>query len=501
LVVDADMLYVRTLTAVDLYALDDPSTPRLVRRLEVGMYLDIGVHALVAAGGYLYIGWEGETQIVDVSTQTEPRLVGRLPRVDCCLAVHGGYLLAEESQVPIWWDVHNPAAPRRLGRLPDCDSAGSATVAAGYLIIACRSSVANSDVTLHVMDISTPERPVMVTTRALGRDWQSVMAATGGSLFLPYDGILDVWDIRQAAEPRRVWQDVGAPDYSTDIELFGNVAYVSSGTGAIRMIDVANPAAPVAVGALPRVGNVPVMTRQGERLLLGRQWNDPGGGGTGRLTVFDVSRPADPQMLGDMVLEAGPRSLVADSRYAWAVLTNGRMIAVDLADPCHPSIAHGAVAGISLGRLVADGRRRLLGMVHGQGVQVIDIADPMQPTDIGLVAIPGASDLAVNGDVAYVLANEDMVVLDLHGGSMPMLLSRTRVFDRFAQRTLSWAGGHLYVLGAELMWLELSEPTRPIILEFAGGVFGASAVAGSADRLMLAARNNGLFIGAWAGSP
>lgn len=132
-----------------------------------------------------------------------------------------------------------------------------------------------------------------------------------------------------------------------DIRTSANLAFLAEGYG-LQIVDISNPAAPVALGRYITPGNnTSGLHVQGDLVYLAGQ----------TLTIVDVSNPSEPHLVGSFP-EGGTR--------------------VDL-----------------MGSLAM--------VVSNQGLQVVDVSAPASPVLVGSKAIDGGvSDVQVVGDLVYL---------------------------------------------------------------------------------------------------
>ncbi|MGB3621334.1 MAG: esterase-like activity of phytase family protein [Ketobacter sp.] len=107
----------------------------------------------------------------------------------------------------------------------------------------------------------------------------------------------------------------------------GKVVYYSnSPRGRIGMIDIADPAAPVAAGFLPLAGEPTSVAVTGDYLLVAvntsSSYTTPGG----VLSVYSIDNPLQPQWVADLDMGGQPDAIAIspDGRYAAVVIENER---------------------------------------------------------------------------------------------------------------------------------------------------------------------------------
>jgi len=151
---------------------------------------------------------------------------------------------------------------------------------------------------------------------------------------------------RNSGNGRGHFQTIGT---CYDIRTSANLAFLAEGYG-LQIVDISNPAAPVALGRYRTPGNDTLGLRvQGDLVYLAGE----------TLTIVDVSNPSEPHLVGTFP-EGGTR--------------------LDLM---------GSLAMVAT----------------YQGLQVVDVSAPASPVSVGSKAIDGgASDVQVVGDLVYLAA-------------------------------------------------------------------------------------------------
>jgi hypothetical protein len=193
-------------TSTQILDVSDPNTPAVVGSYPVSAR-DIaisGTHAYVTTGGYEFV-------TLDVSDPVSPTFVSSFlingPSEKVEVSGARAYVTDREDRLgdPPGFsalDITNPSAPTYVGGFPaarveDFDVVGDYVYLAGGPILSIR-------------DFSDPAAPILV-----------------GSILFPYSGELQA------------------------VEVVGDYAYVAAGSAGLRVVNVANPAAPCHVGSFP----------------------------------------------------------------------------------------------------------------------------------------------------------------------------------------------------------------------------------------------------------
>jgi hypothetical protein len=187
-----------------------------------------------------------------------------------------------------------------------------------------------------------------------------------------------VYDVTSPGSPAQVGEPIPSIYGAEGMALDGTRLYVGDGANdTLRIWDVADPAAATQVGELAGHGHVPMLAARGPRLYADK-------------SVVDVTNPATPQELQQLdvpglgvvdELTAGARTLAIFGRDDW--FDGFRVLDVtDLSAPVTEVLAtYRRRPGIVGGGLVVDETRVVIAM-HQDGVRVVDLADPANPTEV-----------------------------------------------------------------------------------------------------------------------
>ncbi len=208
-------------------------------------------------------------------------------------------------------------------------------------------------------------------------------------------------DVSNPAFPVEVGT-LDTPDRAVDVEVVGSLAYLAGagsiygGTSGLRIVDVSNPFLPVELGAL----DVPVGS-EGDVEVVGdlAYVTD----GEYRLHVIDVSNPALPVSVSIFYM---PRARVDDFEVvgdlAYLAGRYNGLLVVDVSNPAVPiELATLALYSYSSTKCDVEVVEDLAYVPCG-GLHVVDVSNPAVP--IELATVEGtANDVAVVGSLAYVV--------------------------------------------------------------------------------------------------
>lgn len=265
---------------------------------------------------------------------------------------------------------------------------------------------------LAVLDISDPVQPErlgyvvlqgIVEDIAVAGDYAYVLLAS------PYDhvdaGGVRVIDVSDAAGPFQVREMRFS---GTAIEIAGQHVYVGDAQ-VVRVMDIADPASPGAVGRYTASENVMGLEVAGDFAYV--VWCAPGARGEclrSGLDVVDVSRPRFPKKVVALDLPApvgDAVELVGD--YLYIAGHHSGLHLVDVTQPSAP-VYMGVVGDIEAPTAMAiHGARACVVGAQG-GVAVLDVSAPGNPGEMSVRGVlqAGSADVVVVGDHAYVAGGD-----------------------------------------------------------------------------------------------
>ncbi len=145
------------------------------------------------------------------------------------------------------------------------------------------------------------------------------------------------------------------------IDAEGDLAYLI-GNGDLSILDVSDPAAPALAGTWePPSGSIRAGSVDGQVAYLATYEY----GGTNHIYVVDVSDPAHPMALGSLSFDEAPRAIASVGHLVY-LTTDPELVVIDASDPSAPAVvgsysAASATLGLPCRRRDDRPRRRQLG--------------------------------------------------------------------------------------------------------------------------------------------
>jgi hypothetical protein len=265
-------------------------------------------------------------------------------------------------------DLSNPTEPlfqERFSLTPLPDSVAIETVGDSVYI-------ADASTGLHIVDVSNSAAPVELgrytLTRVIGDDYAtrlSGLAINGDYAFLSKYSGLELVNISNRHAPVHV-ASIAVSESISGVAVFGHYAYLRSNSG-YYVVDVQTPEAPVLLPA-NRMPGFDIAVQGTIAYVAGQT-----------LRVFDISDPVNPLLLTDTGIGANRIELAGDLAIA---------------------------------------------LRQQDGVQLFDISNLQNPTEIGFFPLGSSTAVAVTDDILYVTTYGDgpMVAIDISNPTAPRAL-------------------------------------------------------------------------------
>lgn len=337
-----------------------------------------GDYAFVAAGPH-------GLNIVDIADPAEPRRVAALTTTDArAVDCRDNYVyLADGDRGVKIIDVSEPGKPVQVGARKTF-AAQDLKVRNNYLY------VADGEKGLKVINISDPRYPV----RVFAFDTFNALSLTlrDDHLYLADgDQGLKIFDINDPLQPRLVGSIAQFSARSVDIS--GNFACVAAGDQGIIIIDISDPLNPVRTSSYETNNALDVAVSNNYAFVADGRWG---------IKVIDLSNPFQPIEFASLP-GSDALSLAVSDDFAYVADSSGLRVVNILIQGNSQEIAS-CRSGERAYDLVLSGNYAYI-TGHKQGLQIIDISNPLLLNDDSLIATSEtiyASDLAVIGNHAYV---------------------------------------------------------------------------------------------------
>lgn len=235
------------------------------------------------------------------------------------------------------------------------------------------------------------------------------------------------------------------PTNAFALAMRGDYAYVGMASGDLHIVNVSNPALPVAAGHLSVTGVISECTLDGP---IGYVSTFAGG-----VHVVDLGNPSTPRILDSDTSIQFPGGSSVHGRYLFVSGTTPSLAVFDISDPTDLRLVGRWDSPLVGADVLLNGQYAYL---SGQGLAVLDISNPARPREIGQVPtqtsiLPALGRL---GDRMYAITwPEGLREFDLGNPAAPAWV-----------RTLRFSGGVISSMAATHDGLALSGDLPPVTI-------------------------------------
>lgn len=435
----------------------DPARPLLIGSIEDSGYF----YGVAISGNYAYVGrgFDG-VSIIDISNRSQPTIVGSYNTLGAALSVSvvGNYAYVADGQAGGLriLDISNPTIPLSVGWV---DTPGNAY---GVTVVGAMAYVADLQ-DFQVVDVSNPAAPSLrggLAIAAVDVKLQSNIAYVAAvSTGLKAVNVSNPDSLSQTGTIAAF----GANSPITNgVFAVGNLAYLANGEGGLGIANISNPAAMAQVSSLRTwFSTSKLAIKTGLAILSGYYLSNGGLNSVGGLRIINITNPAAPSAVGALDDPSLTFYGVAVSgNYVYAACGLDGIKVIDITNPAAPAIVGsydtpgGGQSVTVVGNLayVADGQ--------AGGLRILDVSNPTAPTSVGWIDTPGnAQDVAVVGQLAYVADFYGLQIVNVSNPSSPSLSGSLSV----SAFQVQIRKGVAYVAGGNsgLIAVDVSNPSIP----------------------------------------
>ena len=459
LVVQGDYLYTpATRSGYDSWLLvidiSDPWNPSCVGKSDLG---DKRYFQIAIKDNWVYLAPQpmgGDILIVDVTTPTDPSIVGEIEGSSWDAEVQGDYLYATRTNRSLSvYDISSPWSPVEVTNLsffPLFQPKWLSVEGDIAVINAFQSSF------FKVIDISDPANPIELAEERFAGYSTNIDIAGDYVYFTcsPYDDEeLNIFDI----------SDPSAPVFASTIELTnpydvvvdGNFACVVDMDMGLIMYDVSNPETPLQTGRMKRTDMKSVDINGDFAYVADGKYG---------YSIFDITNNESPQNVVSFDTPDTEDIVVRDN-YAYIIggrdLVDDYFKILDFTDPFNP-VEIGSLdagPGVNIKSMLIDGMYAYL-CAGERGLIIVDISNPSSPGPVYWVNIPNAIEVAIEGDYAYVASSaEGMFVVNISNPSTPQIVGSTLTDGKVWH--IDVQGEYAYIIDGGLSVVDISQPDNP----------------------------------------
>ncbi len=289
------------------------------------------------------------------------------------------------------------------------------------------------------------------------RDAQSV-DAVGSYAYVTttYSG-LKIVDVSNPSAPVAVGSFFSG-EYGYEVEVTGEYAYFANSDDGVHILDVSDPANPVQVGICSTSDQARGVTVTGDYAYIADHYAG--------LRIFDISDPASPFEVGFCSTPDHASKVAVSGSYAIVADWMGGLKIIDVSDPSIPvCISTFQTPSDALDVFISND----LAYVASQstGLHIIDISDPYNPYQVGFYDTSGnVKSLDFVNEFVYITNGNGISVINVSNPALPFEVGFCESPD-FAQG-VSVQGDYAYVADWEkgMRVVDVANPYNPIEISF-----------------------------------
>jgi hypothetical protein len=323
-----------------------------------------------------------------------------------------------------------------------------------------------------VLDVSKPESPQLVGQSQVMPGSKSLVAGivrgiqvSGQYAYLATStGGLHVLDISQPVEPKLVSSVYPEASGCVAVALQDDTAYLACNPGGLFIVDINNPQQLVVLSSGRFTGAASSIAVSGNYVYMAGYASGQSG-----LLVIDVSKPADPTQIGFFSVNDVPGQLPvyafwtvrACGSYICLTADSAGVLVLNVSNPANPKVETSFLAGtLMAGGLTVDGERMYV-IDDMQGLYVLDITDPLHPEQIGEMptGVGGFEFSLMEGRERGMLLTADrlwitdptrgLVVVDVSDPSSPQRIGHYQTPVPNWLMDIAVQGNHAYIVGRD----------------------------------------------------
>ncbi len=250
------------------------------------------------------------------------------------------------------------------------------------------------------------------------------------------------------------------------LHVQGDTAYLASFSNGVHILDISNRLAPSIITTIPSSPREMKIVGTNAYLVEGS------GIDSQLMKIVDVADPLTPVARGEVALPTFTSGLAVSGSLAFAAMQNNGLQVIDITSPAAPRLLGQLVTGNFVFAVAIDEIRQIAILADGAGLTIVDISNPSLPVILGNVPVSGGQ-IKLLGPLAFV-ANRisGLHVVDLTDPSTPTLLTTVPAGIAGELRDVALAGA--FVFGAEELTFGNAVPILstdlPILSQLRGSI-------------------------------
>ncbi|NPD88149.1 MAG: hypothetical protein HGN29_05480 [Asgard group archaeon] len=181
----------------------------------------------------------------------------------------------------------------------------------------------------------------------------------------------------------------------------GDYAHIAAAESGYQLVNVTDLSDPSKISAYDTAGQAMNLHVDGEYVYIADDTNG--------LVILNITDPLNPTFTGSDSTYDLARDVAVYGEYAYVADSNSGLTIVDISNPEFPSTLNSYVVGGTVYSVTIEGRNAYI--TNGIELQIIDISNPTSLSLIGSVSCSDAYDVAIDGNTAFISAQERGVLI------------------------------------------------------------------------------------------
>jgi hypothetical protein len=450
------------------------------------------IQDIAIEGNTLFVATRNGLEVFDLTAVDTPILLGTFDSAVTMIAVDivgDTAVVLRADGLLLVLDRTDPAAMTMLGQVQLPADMRE------MRIFGDRALVSSFGSGVIAVDTSNPAEPVIVGSIGLPAGYR-IGAISDLAVFLNQSVV-------QVVDPAAItlWDlgTTGAMATVFSVTTSNEIAFITGLFGGTEAIDIADPAMPISLGSVSNIGFGAGIAENNGIVFVA---DGPPG-----LTILDFTDPANPSPLAQDASLGSVTDVAFAGDYLLAVARAGgepnRLVVLDVSTPASPVVVAEMVSPQWEGGTIFTNGDRLVVAHELEGLALYDISDPINPALLGtfeqlgvVSAVAFKGDLVLSARTEIILSNwiEILSIVDFEDPANPV----------FVGEKFSLGGAHdLQVFGDQLLYagfdklrlLDISDPAaiEPVAEVTLGSVAGR-AIAPAGSIALIAQQEAGLRI-------
>ncbi len=424
-------------------------------------------NCLAGKDDYIYCtGFGGTMYVINVSDQAQPYVCNDLIVGQCfSITVNGNYLYVPNyfNDATGIFDISQPRLPSFVGNIPE--GVGASVAVAGNYLYRTFANPSLYRIYLGIYDVSNPVSPVRVDSVLLpgyGYHYSSAGIACLDD-YVHMAHVLGGYSIFDAHDPHDVQQVGHVQTSGCNGSLFvkGDYAYLGEYSGIqkfLSVVDISDPQDCAEVGRLAFNTDIRHIWVQGNYAYVTDD--------SGAMHIVDVSTPASPVRVGYYLYPSdwGAYGVFVKDTIAYVSYWGGDGLRViNVADPHLPHEIGHCDSVMAWNKIIGQDNAIFVpgyNVSFGPGLFVVDVSNPSSPTIVRFVGADYGN-LWLDNDMIYIAGHDSLYLINVSNPYNPILIGfhpYNDVDDLFAEDNLVYLCRSGYQLARVI---DCTWPTNP----------------------------------------